>query len=279
MADVLDLPTSRIHAWARQGLLQPARGPRDEHVFSFQDLAVLRSAQELLDADVSLRRVHHALVRLQEILPAGRPLSAVQLTALGGRVLVREGRRLWDPDSGQLQMGLSPDRRADAQGPSVHSLVEAAAGAEVGRTTWKRRTADDWFHRGVELEGTDEAGARAAYRRALEEDPAFADAYVNLGRLLHEDGALDEAELQYRAALASRRDHARAWYNLGVLLEDREREEEALEAYEAALAADSALAVAHWNAARLHERARQDAEALRHLTSYKKLVEGRGFGV
>ena len=59
-----------------------------------------------------------------------------------------------------------------------------------------------------------------------------------------------------------------------MLLEDRERPAEALEAYRSALAADPALAVAHWNVARLHERADREADALRHLATYKRLVDG-----
>ncbi len=245
---------------------------------------MLRAARELLEGDdVSTRRVGSALTRLQDLLPPGRPLSAVQLTALGGRVLVREGERLWDPDTGQLHVpGLedgpdAPGTTGAAAGDGapraeVLSLEEAAAAA----STPDRRAADDWFDRGVELEDTDPGAARTAYRRALEIDRAFADAYVNLGRLLHEAGELDEAELQYRAALAARTGHARAWYNLGVLLEDRDRGDLALEAYAAALEADPGLAVAHWNAARLHERAGREAPALRHLSAYKRLVEGRG---
>jgi tetratricopeptide (TPR) repeat protein len=183
---------------------------------------VLRVAQELLAADVSPRRVHAALIRLQDILPADRPLSAVQLIALGGRVLVREGDRCWDPGTGQLEMGLSMTGHDEAVEPSVHSLDQAVGldAAHADRTR-VRDSAEAWFDRGVELEGSNEIQARAAYRRALDLDPGFADAYVNLGRLLHEAGDLDEAELQYRAALAAEPLHARARFDLGVLLEGR----------------------------------------------------------
>ena len=270
MAEVLDFPTSRIHAWARQGLLRPDRGAGNRYVFSFRDLALLRAARELLQAEVSLRAVRRALEALRGLLPPGEPLSAVELTALGGRVLVREEDRLWDPDTGQLALELPTDAVADPPG-DVHPLAPRRA-APQGR----HAHADDLFDRGVELEGREPAAAREAYRRALALDPGHADAYLNLGRLLHQDRELDEAELQYRAAVQADPMHARAWYNLGVLMEDRDRTEDAREAYESALAVDPGLAVAHYNLALLHEAEEREAEALRHLSAYKRLVEGRG---
>ena len=270
MAEVLDLPTSRIHAWARQGLLRPARGAGNRYVFSFRDLALLRAARELLNAEVSLRAVRRALEALRELLPPGQPLSAVELTALGGRVLVREDDRLWDPDTGQLALEL-PTHDAEESPANVHPLASRRAAPPM-----RNPHAEDLFDRGVELEGREPDAAREAYRRALVLDPGHADAYLNLGRLLHHDRELDEAELQYRAAVQADPMHARAWYNLGVLLEDRDRTEDAQEAYESALAVDPGLAVAHYNLALLHEAEARDVEALQHLSAYKRLVEGRG---
>ena len=89
----------------------------------------------------------------------------------------------------------------------------------------------------------------AAYRRALEIDPGLADAHVNLGRLLHEQGETAEAERHYRQALAARPDDATAAFNLGVALQDLGRLREAADAYEAALAVDRTLADAHYNLA------------------------------
>src|SRR5437016_4202314 len=114
--------------------------------------------------------------------------------------------------------------------------------------------------------------ARDAYRRALELDAHHADAHVNLGRLLHEQGLVEEAERHYRLALRESPEHATAAFNLGIALEDLGRPADAIDAYRAALATDPRLADAHYNVARLYEKAGKKAAALRHLSSYRRLT-------
>ncbi len=254
MSEVLGLPTATILAWARSGLLSPQRDPRGTYVFSFQDIAVLRSARKLLDAEVPARRVKQTLEALRAQLPPGRPLSAVPLSALGGRVLVREATRSWEPDTGQLQLGLE-----GPHGPRA--------------TTPPPALADDGYDAALDLEAADPGQAVAAYREVLARDPGHAEAHLNLGRLLHEEGALSEAESHYRAALAADPSSARASYNLGVALEDLGRPAAAADAYRAALRLDPDLAVAHFNLSRLHEVAGRKAEALGHLASYKRILD------
>ena len=60
--------------------------------------------------------------------------------------------------------------------------------------------------------------AEAAYRRALELNPDYAEAHYNLGVLLQEAEQLSEAEACYRCALELKPDHAAARHNMGLLL-------------------------------------------------------------
>lgn len=280
VSEALGFPTSTILAWARGGLITPTRGPRGAYVFSFQDIAVLRAARELLEAELSARSVREALERLRDQMPAGRPLSAVHLEALGRRVLVRDRGTLWEPATGQLQLDLdaAPTAGEPGEPPGEPEIVahrfRGPLGGEPGSPA---RTADEWYDRAVELEGSSPDAAKDAYRRALEAAPNHPDAHVNLGRLLHEEGDLDQAERHYRAALRADPSSARAHYNLGVALEDRGRIDAAVEAYEAALQLDGELAVAHFNLSRLFESSGASTEALRHLAAYKRLLD-RGAG-
>src|SRR5438046_3133014 len=102
----------------------------------------------------------------------------------------------------------------------------------------------------------------------------LADAHVNRGRLLHEQGLVEEAERHYRLALRESPEHATAAFNLGIALEDLGRPADAIDAYRAALATDPRLADAHYNVARLYEKAGKKAAALRHLSSYRRLTGG-----
>jgi tetratricopeptide (TPR) repeat protein len=266
VAEVLGLPTSKILSWTRSGLLTPERGPKGAYVYSFQDIVLLRAAKELLDSEVPARRVRAALEALREQLPVGRPLSAVHISAIGDRVLVRDEGAVWEPDSGQLRMDFAVAEVAQAAQPIARrALAEDARAADM--------SADDWYDTALDLEAVAPESAMAAYIEALALEPGHADAHVNLGRLLHERGDLAEAERHYRDAAAADTGDARALYNLGVVLEDQRRADEAMAAYRDALRVDEALAAAHFNLSRLCEGAGDEAEALNHLAAYKRLLE------
>ena len=98
------------------------------------------------------------------------------------------------------------------------------------------------------------------------------EARINLGRLLHLDGQLKEAERLYREARTS---SALLSFNLAIVLEDLEREE-AVAAYRDALAQDPLLHDAHFNLSRLHEKANRPREALRHLLAYRRHIARYG---
>jgi len=254
------LPTSKILAWTRAGLLSPQRGEGGSYVYSFQDLVLLRSARELLVADVPARKVRAALEALRAQLPSGRPLSAVHISALGDRILVKDDQQTWEPNSGQMLLDLSAST-PDASAETTFAVLDETVGS-----------ADEWYNTALDLEATDPERAMASYANALAIDPQHADAHLNLGRLMHDAGRLDEAERHYRAAAAADHESARAHFNLGVLAEDRGRVKEALAAYREALLHDERLAPAHFNLSRLLEARGEEASAIAHLVTYKRLI-------
>ena len=259
VADASGIPTSKILSWTRAGLLSPERAEGGTYVFSFQDVVLLRSARDLLVSDVPARKVRTALEALRQQLPSGRPLSAVHISALGDRVLVRDDQRVWEPDSGQMLLDLT------AAPPSTVERALEPGDDAIG-------SADEWYNTALDLEGSDPERAMAAYRSALVLDPEHADAHLNLGRLLHADGDLDAAEGHYRSAVAADPESGRARFNLGVLAEDQGRPEDAIAAYRDALRLDDGLAPAHFNLSRLHEARGAEGEALAHLLAYKRLI-------
>jgi tetratricopeptide (TPR) repeat protein len=135
-----------------------------------------------------------------------------------------------------------------------------------------RPNADDWFEKGYTLENDNAEAACKAYERAIAADPTHRSAHVNLGRLLHEAGRLEQAEHLYRRALVAAGDDALLWYNLGVLLTDRDNKHEALQAYERALRLNPRMADCHYNMALLYEALKKPKQALRYMAQYRKLV-------
>jgi len=274
VATLLGVETARVGYFVRAGLIDPRRGARGEYRFSFQDLVLLRAAQGLLGAGVALRRVRRALALLPAQLPRGRSLSGVRITAEGGEIVVREGGKRWNPESGQRLLDFEVAALAEAAAPLAPRLVRQAVVREAAGGPDGALSADDWFHLGCELEATSPAEAAGVYRRALVLDPRHQDALLNLGRLQHEARELREAEACYRRVLAISPGDPIAAYNLGVALEDRGGLAAAAEAYESALAADPGNADACYNLAGVYERLGRGAEAVRWLKEYRRLRGG-----
>jgi len=253
------LPPALVRKLSQAGYItQPAS--RGKSKYSFQDLLVLRVAGALKAAKISTPKIAAALEQIRAALPSGR-LPAIALAASGREVAVREGAREWEA-SGQYALPLVAK---PASGPvaALRPVPEVSPAY----------LAHEHFQRGHMLEESDVKAARAAYLAALSVQEDHLEARINLGRLLHLDGQLKEAERMYRQAKTS---SALLSFNLAILLEDLEREEEAVVEYRAALAQDPLLCDAHFNLSRLHEKANRPRDALRHLLAYRRHVARYG---
>jgi tetratricopeptide (TPR) repeat protein len=262
---VLHLSRSSIRSLIDGGFVKPARGPRRELRFSFQDLIVLRAARALTLAKVSRRRIKSSLKELRESLPEEMPLSGLSIAAVGDRVVVREGKTRYQVDDGQYLLGL--DVSLDA---GELRVVERKEREEEKPAAPEDPT--DWFEEGLELEDTDPRAAQKAYEHAVSADPGNAAAWINWGRLVHESGKIREAERIYRRALDQCGADSLLMFNLGVVLEDLGKTGAAFDAYQAAINEDPNLADCHFNLARLYESMGRQQHAIRHLIQYRRLV-------
>lgn len=265
VARLLGLSEPQVRSQARAGFLSPERGPRNGYRFSFQDLVLLRTARELARARVPPRRIRSALRGLARDLPTGHSLSELRITADGYRVVVRDEGTAWNPESGQLQIDFAVAELASKAVPA------ARRPADLLRCSEKPLTSLEWFEHGVNLEVSAPDEALRAYAHALALDPDFADAHVNLGRLLQLTGRTVEAVEHYRRSLQAGSRDPTASFNLGTALEELEQWADAMAAYRLAIQADPQFADAHFNLARLYEQAGRRAEAIGHLREYQKL--------
>jgi tetratricopeptide (TPR) repeat protein len=247
---------SLVSALARASYITPTAG-EGRTSYSFQDLLVFRTASAMTAAKISNPKIVAALGHIRSTLPPGSLLTTLALAAAGESPAF-QGDQNWETHPGQLALALQNSTSA-----TVSTLHSAPARPPA------HLQAAAHYARGHALEDTDVGAARAAYLDALNAHSDHLDARINLGRLLHLDGELKEAEKVYRAAKNS---SALLSFNLAILLEDLNREEEAIVAYREALAQDPSLHDAHFNLSRLHEKARQPKDALRHLLAYRRHV-------
>src|SRR5271155_4996225 len=146
------LPAAAVRSLARAGHLTPVRRAGRLH-YSFQDLIVLRTASALRAASIPAQRINRTLRRLRAELPAGETLNKLSLTALGNRIAIREGRMLWESDTGQYVLAL--DIGEEQGGLHVINRPVPAADEAV--------PAEELYAKAYSLEESDPAAAQAVY--------------------------------------------------------------------------------------------------------------------
>ena len=293
-ARILQTTEARVRAWARAGGVVPEPGPGGEPEFTFQQLLLLRTTRGLYEAGVPPGQVRRVWASLRRQLTDDLPLTSIRILADGRRAVAWDGTAPWQPDSGQFVLDFSAGEIAEAAGVKEEAKIatlamvgaseeertggDAAAGAAEGEPEPASLTAEQWFHIACELDGFSPLEAQHAYLQALRADPEYADAHVNLGRLLHEAGELGRAEAYYRKAAEYAPDDPTIYYNLAVLLEDRGRPDEAILAYKRAIDVDAEAADAHYNLGLLLDSLGRRSEAMRHLMTARRLYARSGGG-
>ena len=264
VSDMLDLSPRQIRALVADGALTPTIGARGKFLFSFQDLVVLRSVAELIRSGVALHKVRAAVTSLLDQLPDDASLAVASLDASGRSVVVSVDTTTWDPVTRQIVLDLDIEATTDR----IASVVDVSLSAA------DERTATEWYVFADEIESSDPLASEEAYRRSIQIDDTFADAHLNLGRLLHADGKVREALDEYRAARTIDEEDAVTHYNIGVASQDLGDFEDAVAAYERAIELAPRFADARYNLSTLYEELGDTALAVQHLHAYRDLING-----
>lgn len=263
VARLAGMPVNAVRAMVRARYVAPSRGPRSALRFSFQDLVLLRTARDLMAAQVPKRRIGAALRALRTQVPRDVPARGLSVTAAGDRIVVHEAGEKRDVLSGQLLLALEV-RVEDGN----IQLIDASRPAGNVAGTDPPDDCARQFESALALEETDIDAAVETYRACVTRH-AHRGAVANLGRLLHLRGHISEAVQLYRSV---EEPDADILYNLGVALEDAGEATEAIAAYAAALEQDESFADAHHNIARLYQESGDARRALRHWNAYRRLV-------
>jgi DNA-binding transcriptional MerR regulator len=264
-SELVGLSARQIRSLITEDIIHPDRSHRGRYRLSFADVVLLRAIASLAGDGVPMARIRSTVKRLREQVADDTDLTAASLDASGRTIVVTIGEDTWEPESGQrvLDLGIAGERAAVVAVPRRSEPTIADA------------TASDWYAYADQIEAVDAGGAEAAYRRALALDPSFAEAHVDLGRLLHAGGAVSEALEHYERAHELDPTDATTLFNLGVAYDDLRRDDEAVSAYRRALDLAPRFADARFNLATVYERMGQVSLAVQELRAYRDLLAGR----
>lgn len=224
------------------GALGPVLRTNADTFFAFQDVAVIKQANDDLAGGVPFRRVVRALAASRD----GQLALDFRLDAEPARIITlrRRGGRLQRP------AGEPPGTRDEA-------------------------LAEEYFRAGSALDEGDESRrdeAAAAYRRALELDPYLVAALINLANIHYGRDELAEAQALYERAIGLESDFFEAHFNLGNIYHDLGRFAEAQGCYREALRLNPLYADAHFYLAVTCEKMGLSEDARPHWRAYRQLA-------
>ena len=224
------------------GLIRPDQRAPSAPQYTFQDLAVIRQAEEALSEGVSFRAVLRKLIASR----SGQLAFDFRIEAQPAKVLQLKRR----------------------EPPPLAALMDPIPADATS-------SAEELFHAASLLDNTDPANfeeALRAYRVALGRDPCLVPALINLANIHYARDEIAEAQALYERGIALEPDVFEAHFNLGNIFHDLGQYAEAQDCYRTALGLNPAYADAHFYLAVTLEKNGQSRDARLHWRAYQQLA-------
>jgi tetratricopeptide (TPR) repeat protein len=274
---ILAVQEARLRYWMQTGFVGPTVRKGGRFYYTFTDLVAVKSAKDLLAADVTLQAARKAVASLKKILPGDtHPASKLRLCSDGQTIVALADDVAFEPIGGQVVMAFSLASfgehvtevlampRVD---PSAPVAVEDSPTEANGGTTAYRH----FIEACAAMDRGELETAEHLFRQAVDLEPNMAAALTNLGNLVHRQGEHDEARRLYERALDHDPLQAEARYNLANLLADAGETELAIAELRRVCAACPEFADAHYNLGLMLASVGGAAQAKRHLERYLEL--------
>ena len=280
VARILALQESRLRYWMQVGFVGPTVRKGGRFYYTFCDLVAVKSAKDLLAADIPLQTARKAVEALKKALPGDtHPTSRLRVCSDGESIVALADDVAFHPVSGQVVMAFTlpsfgehiaevlamPRVDPSAPIPVEDSPTEANGGTTAYRHFVEACAAED---RG------DSETAEHLFRQAIDLEPNMSAALTNLGNLIYRQGELEEARRLYERALDHDPVQAEARYNLANLLEDLGETELAISELRRVCASCPEFADAHYNLGLMLAQVGGAAQAKQHLERYLELDGG-----
>lgn len=227
----------------KYGVIGPILRTNADTYFAFQDVAVIKQANDELDAGASFRSVLRSLVASRQgqlAFDFRIDAAPARIVSLRARPSQQEGPPSFAPPAGQ---------RATAM-------------------------AEEYFRAASQLDDDDNRRDEAAtlYRKALELDPYLAAALINLANIHYGRDELAEAQALYERAIGLEAEFFEAHFNLGNIYHDLGQFADAQACYREALRLNPTYPDAHFYLAVTLEKMGLSNDARPHWRAYQNLA-------
>ncbi len=256
LSRILNVSRDTIRLWIRGGLIEPVETVHRLKFFDFKQVSSAKILCDLLNEGLPLAKIRESLQRVRDWMPGmDSPLTQLSVLEENGRLLVRlTDGRLAEP-CGQLQLDFDEARE------QLSLAIEDAG-----------KSADEWFQEALDRENQgDYPGAIRAYEQAIEREADDPILHFNLGNVLYAAQLLAEAEMQFRRAVELDENYVEAWNNLGTVLADLNRYGESVQVFERAIEVFPLYADAHFNIGDVYVSLGQPHLAHEHWKRYLQL--------
>jgi tetratricopeptide (TPR) repeat protein len=283
---ILAVQEARLRYWMQTGFVGPTVRKGGRFYYTFTDLVAVKSAKDLLAANVSLQAARKAVESLKKILPGDtHPASKLRLCSDGQTIVALADDIAFEPIGGQVVMAFSlasfgehvsevlamprvdPNARRDPNAPIA--IEDSPTEANGGTTAYRH-----FVEACAAMDRGELQTAEHLFRQAVDLEPNMAAALTNLGNLVYRQAEHDEARRLYERALDHDPLQAEARYNLANLLADAGETELAIAELRRVCAACPEFADAHYNLGLMLASVGGAAQAKKHLERYLELDAG-----
>ncbi len=282
VARILAVQESRLRYWMQTGFVGPTVRKGGRFYYTFSDLVAVKSAKDLLAADVSLQSARRAVESLKKVLPyETNPASRLRLCSDGSTIVALADDIAYEPIGGQIVMAFSLASfgnhvadvlampRVDPSAAPAEEITDSPTEANGGTTAYRH------FVEACAAEDRgDSESAEHLFRQAIDLEPNMSAALTNLGNLVYRQGELEEARRYYECALDHDPTQAEARYNLANVFEDLGETELAIAELRRVCAACPEFADAHYNLGIMLVQVGGTTQAKQHLERYLELDTG-----
>jgi tetratricopeptide (TPR) repeat protein len=242
LARYRSLREDHLRYLVKYGVIRPVLRTNADTFFAFQDVAVIKQANDGLGDGRSFRAVLRSLLASRQ----GQLALDFRLDAAPAKILT-------------LKRRVSPPRPALEMAPAMRDPA----------------VAEEYFRQASALDDGDETKldrAAASYRKALEVDPYLVAALINLANIHYSRDELVEAQALYERAIGLESDFFEAHFNLGNIYHDLGRFPEAQACYHEALRLNPFYADTHFYLAVTFEKMGLSQDARPHWRAYQQLA-------